>query len=57
MAGQDMEAGLKRASSKEMSQQPQGRTGGKVPIKSLTGDSNPTSGGGINRPTKGYKKD
>lgn len=51
MANQDKD--LSRVDSMEKNHQPQGRApGGKVPILTLKGDTNPTSGGGINRSTK-----
>lgn len=48
--------GSRRAKMKEHNTQPQGRSGGKVPITSGPTKSvkhNPTKGGGINRATKG----
>lgn len=55
MAGAEFEAGLARIRSKESNQHKQGRSGSKVPMLKYRGDKNPTSSGGINRPTKGYK--
>lgn len=56
MAGGGFEQGLARVSAKERTNQMQGRsTDAAVPKTQLRGDMNPTSGGGINRATKGYK--
>lgn len=58
MAGGNFEEGLRRASAKEINNQKQGR-GSDVgtPKRSLgiSTKSNPTTGGGINRPTAGKK--
>ena len=50
------ESGLARVSRMEKNTFKQGRTGAETPKKMLRGDKNPTSSGGINRPTKGYAK-
>lgn len=51
------EAGLNRARSKETNQHSQGRSGGKVPMKSgpAVGNTsgNKIKGGGITKPTRG----
>jgi hypothetical protein len=52
MSGSDFEAGLKRVSGKETTNQMQGRSGSKVPMTRLRGDKNPTKSGGINRATQ-----
>ena len=52
----DMKGGLERVSRKETNNQPQGRSGAETKkLGDVVGTirHNPTSGGGINRPTKG----
>lgn len=53
MAGQDFEAGLRRVSGKEKTNQMSGRgMEAATPKTRLRGDKNPTRSGGINRATQ-----
>ena len=53
MSGSDFEAGLKRVSGKESTNQMAGRSkAAAIPKMMLRGDKNPIKGGGINRATQ-----
>lgn len=56
MSGSDFAQGLSRVSSKEKTNQMQGREkSAAVPKTRLRGDKNPMKGGGINRATMGRR--